>query len=53
MKRRVKIRKEDLPGDKCNNCGVAKMNNTSNMGYLCGKCYLKKKKEDRLKKGLK
>ncbi len=51
--KRKKVLVPDLRRDKCNECGTWKPNNASNMGYLCGKCYLKKKHEMRLKKGLK
>ena len=38
---------------KCRECEAYKAHSSSNMSYLCGKCYLKKKHEMRLKKGLK
>jgi len=41
-----------LPGYKCSTCGQNKANSSSNMGHLCGKCYLKHKQEVRKKKGL-
>jgi len=48
-----KLRISDLRRDKCDNCGAWKANSASNMGYLCGKCYLKRKHEMRKEKGLK
>ena len=48
-----KLKKSSLPRDRCYVCGVAKMSSSNCMAYLCGKCYVKKKHEDRKKKGLK
>lgn len=45
-------KKKNIPTNKCNNCGIYKSHSSSNMSYLCGKCYLQAKHEERLKKGL-
>ena len=44
---------KELPGYVCSKCGKHKANSSSNMAYLCGKCYLKYRRKVREKKGLK
>ena len=52
---------KDLPTYTCNVCGKAKTGlvvildtiSMSNSRHLCGKCYLKERKAERKKKGLK
>ena len=47
------VKKGNLRTDKCYVCGEYKMLSSNCMAFLCGKCYLKQKHEDRKRKGLK
>jgi|13_taG_2_1085334.scaffolds.fasta_scaffold01530_11 hypothetical protein len=46
------MKKKDLPKSICYICGEP-FGHKANNNYLCGKCYLKKKRKERLEKGLK
>lgn len=44
---------KNISTDSCELCGTSKMKSSSCVGYLCGKCYLAKKQQERIDKGLK